>query len=221
MFKMKSSPSTILFQGDSITDGGRSRNDDLNHVLGHGYAYLISSRLGMELAGRQKKFYNRGISGNRASDLYARWNEDTLSLQPDLISILIGVNDAWRSMNGEAKGYTDRFARAYRHLLEETREVMPETGLVLMEPFILKTGATLHKWDEWEKLMTDYQEQVRDMAEQFGAVWVPLQQTFNAALQKADASYWLWDGVHPTAAGHELIARQWLSVVQQSPLVIE
>lgn len=221
MFKMKPSPSTILFQGDSITDGGRSRNDDLNHVLGHGYAYLISSRLGMELAGRQKKFYNRGISGNRASDLYARWNEDTLSLQPDLISILIGVNDAWRSMNGEAKGYTDRFARAYRHLLEETREVMPETGLVLMEPFILKTGATLDKWDEWEKLMTDYQEQVRDMAEQFGAVWVPLQQTFNAALQKADASYWLWDGVHPTAAGHELIARQWLSVVQQSPLVIE
>jgi lysophospholipase L1-like esterase len=221
MFKMKPSPSTILFQGDSITDGGRSRNDDLNHVLGHGYAYLISSRLGMELADRQKKFYNRGISGDRASDLYARWNEDTLSLQPDLISILIGVNDAWRSMNGEAKGYTDRFARAYRHLLEETREVVPETGLVLMEPFILKTGATLDKWDEWEKLMTDYQEQVRDMAEQFGAVWVPLQQTFNAALQKADASYWLWDGVHPTAAGHELIARQWLSVVQQSPLVIE
>ncbi|WP_342553866.1 SGNH/GDSL hydrolase family protein [Paenibacillus sp. FSL R7-0652] len=218
---MKPSPSTILFQGDSITDGGRSRNDDLNHVLGHGYAYLISSRLGMELADRQKKFYNRGISGDRASDLYARWNEDTLSLQPDLISILIGVNDAWRSMNGEAKGYTDRFARAYRHLLEETREVVPETGLVLMEPFILKTGATLDKWDEWEKLMTDYQEQVRDMAEQFGAVWVPLQQTFNAALQKADASYWLWDGVHPTAAGHELIARQWLSVVQQSPLVIE
>ena len=217
---MKPSPSTILFQGDSITDGGRSRDEDLNHVLGHGYAYLISSRLGLELAGKQKTFYNRGISGNRASDLYARWNEDTYSLKPDLISILIGVNDAWRFMNEEPRGYTDRFARAYRHLLEETREVIPDTGLILMEPFILKTGATLEKWEGWEKLMAEYQQHVREMAEQFGAVWVPLQQTFNAALEQADASYWLWDGVHPTAAGHELIARQWLSVVQQSPLAI-
>ncbi|MGO4529869.1 SGNH/GDSL hydrolase family protein [Paenibacillus sp. 2TAF8] len=217
---MKPNPSTILFQGDSITDGGRSRDEDLNHVLGHGYAYLISSRLGLELASKQKTFYNRGISGNRASDLYARWNEDSYSLKPDLISILIGVNDAWRYMNEEPRGYTDRFARAYRHLLEETREVIPDTGLILMEPFILKTGATLEKWEGWEKLMAEYQQQVREMAEQFGAVWVPLQQTFNEALEQADASYWLWDGVHPTAAGHELIARQWLSVVQQSPLAI-
>lgn len=88
---------------------GRSRNDDPNHFLGHGYAYLISSKLGMELAGKQKTFYNRGISGDRASDLYARWNEDTISLKPDLISILIGVNDAWRTMNGEPSGVTDRF----------------------------------------------------------------------------------------------------------------
>ncbi|CAI6083563.1 Acetylxylan esterase [Paenibacillus sp. JJ-100] len=218
---MKPSPSTILFQGDSITDGGRSRDEDLNHVLGHGYAYLISSRLGLELASKSKKFYNRGISGNRASDLYARWNEDAFSLQPDLISILIGVNDVWRSMNSEPRGYTDRFARAYRHLLEETREVLPDTGLVLIEPFILKTGATLEKWEAWEKRMTEYQHQVREMAEHFGAVWVPMQNTFNAALEQADAAYWLWDGVHPTAAGHELIARQWLSVVQQSPLAIE
>ncbi|MBB6024444.1 lysophospholipase L1-like esterase [Paenibacillus sp. JGP012] len=217
---MQSSPSTILFQGDSITDGGRSRNEDLNHVLGHGYAYLISSRLGMDLANRRKTFYNRGISGDRASDLYARWNEDAISLKPDLISILIGVNDAWRSMNGEAKGYTDRFGRAYRHLLEETREVMPDTGLVLMEPFILKTGATVDQWPAWQERISEYQEQVQQLAEQYGAVYVPLQQSFNEALQQADASYWLWDGVHPTAAGHELIARQWLSVVQDSPLAV-
>lgn len=220
MAKMQSSPSTILFQGDSITDGGRSRNEDLNHVLGHGYAYLISSRLGMDLANRNKTFYNRGISGDRASDLYARWNEDAISLKPDLISILIGVNDAWRSMNGEAKGYTDRFARAYRYLLEETREVMPDTGLVLMEPFILKTGATVDQWPAWQERISEYQEQVQQLAEQYRAVYVPLQQSFNEALQQADASYWLWDGVHPTAAGHELIARQWLSVVQNSALAV-
>ena len=217
---MSTSPSVILFQGDSITDGGRSRNDDPNHFLGQGYAYLISSKLGMDLAGKHKTFYNRGISGDRASDLYARWNEDTISLKPDLISILIGVNDAWRTMNGEPSGVTDRFGRAYRHLLEETREVMPDTGLVLMEPFILNTGATAEKWDAWEAYIGQYQKLAQGLAEEFGAVWVPLQQTFNDALKHADAAYWLWDGVHPTAAGHELIARQWLSVVQNSPLAI-
>lgn len=59
---MKPSPSTILFQGDSITDGGRSRNEDLNHVLGHGYAYLISSRLGMELASKQKRSITEALA---------------------------------------------------------------------------------------------------------------------------------------------------------------
>ncbi|MFS0873424.1 SGNH/GDSL hydrolase family protein [Paenibacillus xylanilyticus] len=218
---MSTSPSVILFQGDSITDGGRSRNDDPNHFLGHGYAYLISSRLGAELAGKQPLFYNRGVSGDRASDLYARWNEDTFSLTPDLISILIGVNDAWRTMNGEPSGVTDRLGRAYRHLLEETREVLPSTGLVLMEPFILKTGATVERWDMWQERIGQYQRLVRELATEFGAVLVPLQDEFNQATEKADASYWLWDGVHPTAAGHELIARQWLSVVQNSPLKIQ
>ncbi|MGF9700155.1 SGNH/GDSL hydrolase family protein [Paenibacillus sp. MABNR03] len=218
---MSTSPSVILFQGDSITDGGRSRNDDPNHFLGHGYAYLISSRLGAELAGKQPRFYNRGVSGDRASDLYARWNEDTFSLKPDLISILIGVNDAWRTMNGEPSGVTDRLGRAYRHLLEETKEVLPGTGLVLMEPFILKTGATVERWDMWQERIGHYQRLVRELATEFSAVLVPLQDVFNQATEKADASYWLWDGVHPTAAGHELIARQWLSVVQNSPLKIQ
>lgn len=218
---MSTSPSVILFQGDSITDGGRSRNDDPNHFLGHGYAYLISSRLGAELAEKQPTFYNRGVSGDRASDLYARWNEDTFSLKPELISILIGVNDAWRIMNNERSGVTDRLGRAYRHLLEETREVLPNTGLVLIEPFILKTGATVDKWDAWQEKIGQYQRLVRELADEFDAVFVPLQDVLNQATEKAEASYWLWDGVHPTAAGHELIARQWLSVVQDSKLKIQ
>ncbi|WP_337035048.1 SGNH/GDSL hydrolase family protein [Paenibacillus illinoisensis] len=218
---MSTSPSVILFQGDSITDGGRSRNDDPNHFLGHGYAYLISSRLGAELAEKQPTFYNRGVSGDRASDLYARWNEDTFSLKPDLISILIGVNDAWRIINNEPSGVTDRLGRAYHHLLEETQEVLPNTGLVLMEPFILKTGATVDKWDAWQEKIGQYQRLVQELADKFGAVFVPLQDMLNQATEKAEASYWLWDGVHPTAAGHELIARQWLSVVQDSKLKIQ
>jgi lysophospholipase L1-like esterase len=208
----------ILFQGDSITDGSRGRNDDPNHILGHSYAYIVGARLGFEWAEQQPVFYNRGISGNRVSDLYARWNEDAISLNPNLISILIGVNDAWRTMNGEPGGVTDRFERAYRHVLEETKEVLPNTGLVLCEPFILNTGAPSVNWEAWSERLTAYRQTVRELAEQFGAVFVPLQEVFDDACQRADASYWLWDGVHPTAAGHELIARQWLSVVLKSKL---
>lgn len=211
---------TILFQGDSITDGGRGRNEDLNHILGHGYAYIIAAHLGHELAEKRPHFINRGISGNRVSDLYARWNEDAISLRPDLISILIGVNDAWRLMSGLPSGVTDRFERAYRHLLDETKEVLPQTKLVLCEPFILRTGAVADRWDEWRTQLNAYSETVRGLAEEYQAVFVPLQASFDQAASRTDAAYWLWDGVHPTAAGHDLIAREWLSVIQNSPHAI-
>ncbi|WP_373230466.1 SGNH/GDSL hydrolase family protein [Cohnella sp.] len=204
----------ILFQGDSITDGARSRNDDPNHILGHSYAYIIAAKLSHDLAGIQPQFINRGISGNRASDLYARWNEDAINIKPTVLSILIGVNDAWRSMNGEPSGVTDRFERSYKHILEETKEVLPSTRLVLCEPFILNTGAPAENWDKWNELLNTYQRTVRKLAEDFDAVFVPIQKAFNQACNHADPSYWLWDGVHPTAAGHELIARQWLSAVK-------
>ncbi|MCA0756833.1 SGNH/GDSL hydrolase family protein [Paenibacillus sp. N4] len=208
----------ILFQGDSITDGARGRNEDPNHILGHSYAYLIGARLGFEQAEQRPVIYNRGISGNRISDVYARWNEDAISLKPDLISILIGVNDAWRTMNALPSGVTDRFGRAYRHLLEETREVLPDTELVLCEPFILNTGAPAENWPAWSELLASYQNTVRELAQEFGAVFVTLQSVFDAACGRAEASYWLWDGVHPTAAGHELIAQQWLATVKAAGL---
>ncbi len=207
---------TILFQGDSITDGGRGRTEDSNHILGHSYPYIIASKLGNQFAEDQPLFINRGISGDRVSDLYARWNEDAISLAPDLLSILIGVNDAWRIMNGLPSGATDRFERAYRHLLEETKEVLPNTKLVLCEPFILNTGATEEKWSEWERKLSGYSRIVQALCEEFDAVFVPLQSAFDAASQRADAKYWLWDGVHPTAAGHDLIAEQWLAAVGKS-----
>jgi len=204
---------TILFQGDSITDGARGRTDDPNHILGHGYAFLIASQLGAELADRRPRFINRGISGNRVSDLYARWNEDAIALKPDLISILIGVNDLWRTMSGEPSGVTDRFGRAYRHLLEETKEVLPETTLIVLEPFVLKGGATEQNWEGWRAKLDAYGHITHELAQEFGAVFVPLQAAFDRATERAPAEYWLHDGVHPTAAGHDLIAGEWLAAV--------
>ncbi|WNS46744.1 SGNH/GDSL hydrolase family protein [Paenibacillus sp. MMS20-IR301] len=209
----------FLFQGDSITDGNRDRGNDLNHILGHGYAYIIGSRLANELAEQRPVFYNRGVSGDRISDLYARWNEDVLYLQPDVLSILVGANDIWRTMMGDPGGITDRFERAYRHVLEETRERLPQAKLVLCEPFLMKVGAPAENWAEWQKLLEHYQRIVRSLAEEFHAVFVPLQAAFEAAALRTDDVYWVWDGVHPTAAGHDLIAAQWLSVVMQSGIL--
>jgi len=210
----------VLFQGDSITDGGRGRSADPNHILGRGYAYSIAARLGFELAERAPTFINRGVSGDRVSDLYARWNEDFFSLKPTLLSVLIGVNDAWRIVNNEPTGATDRFERAYTLLLEETRDKSPGTGIVIMEPFILNAGAPAANWDVWRAKLFEYQVTARRLADRFDAAFVPLQEPFERACARAEPSYWLWDGVHPTAAGHELIAREWLSVVQSSRLAI-
>lgn len=211
----------ILFQGDSITDGNRDRGNDPNHIMGHSYAYMIAGKLGNEYAAQKPKFFNRGISGDRISDLYARWNEDAISLDPDVISILIGVNDAWRTVAGEPSGVTDRFERAYRHVLEETKEVLPKTKLILCEPFILRTGATVEKWGQWSELMARYQDVVRLLADEFSALYIPLQDAFHQAAEQAEASYWLWDGVHPTAAGHALIAGRWLETVKKSRILAE
>ncbi|MFS0723930.1 SGNH/GDSL hydrolase family protein [Paenibacillus sp. 1P07SE] len=211
---------TILFTGDSITDCGRGRGEDQNHVLGQGYPNLIASKLGSLYAEQQPLFLNRGISGNRVSDLYARMNEDAISLRPDLLSILIGINDIWRIMNNLPTGVTDRFERVYRHLLEETREVLPASALVLCEPFALPGSATSERWDGWQDMLRRYSEILQGLAEEYGAVFVPLQGAYDKAAQRADAAYWLWDGVHPTAAGHDIIAEEWLIAVNKSELDI-
>ena len=208
----------VLFQGDSITDTSRNRND--LYCLGKGYANRIAGVLGHELAEAAPLFINKGISGNRVSDLYARWNEDAIYLNPKRLSILIGINDAWRIMNELPEGAADRFESAYRHLLDITKQYLPDTGLILCEPFILKCGAAEERWEDWRTLVANYQSIVRELAREYGAVLVELQKPFDEACNRTDASYWAGDGVHPTAAGHELIARAWIETVNNSNLKI-
>jgi lysophospholipase L1-like esterase len=208
----------VLFQGDSITDTGRNRNDISS--LGTGYASRIAGKLYLQNAEASPFFVNRGISGNRVSDLYARWNEDAIYLQPKRLSILIGVNDAWRIMNGLPEGAADRFESAYRHLLDITKEYLPDTGLILCEPFILNCGATAERWNDWKSLVTKYQAIVRNLADEYEALFVALQKPLDDACSRADAPFWAHDGVHPTVAGHELIANEWIKTIQNSKLAM-
>ncbi|MDO6438949.1 SGNH/GDSL hydrolase family protein [Cyclobacterium sp. 1_MG-2023] len=200
---------TILFQGDSITDGARTRNKDWNHIMGHGYAYLISSRLWFDYPKEDLMFYNRGISGNKVKDLLDRWQKDTIDLKPDVLSILIGVNDVSRIIANE---YTlEEWQEKYKKLLHKTKAELPNTSIYLCEPFLLIDDWPKEKKQQWEEVMKVMQKMVRQLAEDYNCVHIALQEHFDTSLQKAPAKYWVWDGVHPMPAGHELIARIWIN----------
>lgn len=203
--------SRILFQGDSITDGGRSRDNDWNHLMGHGYAFIIASRLCFERPAMNYHFLNRGISGNTINDLTVRWKEDATDLSPDVISILIGVNDTNAEIDGK-RGYTPQlYTSNYRNLLSETKLKLPHVKLVISEPFILPVGRVKTNWSRWLDAIAPRQEAAEVLAREFSAIYIPFQSYFNAALDNAAAEHWIWDGIHPLPAGHELMARKWIS----------
>ena len=199
----------ILFQGDSITDAGRNRgqggaNDPIGKDLGKGYALMAAAELLSEKPSLQVR--NLGISGNRVTDLYARAKEHIWNLEPDLLSILIGVNDTWHEFSREAGVDVKRYSRIYRTLLEETRERLPEIQFVLCEPFVLDCGVVT---SEWRSDVDQRREVVAELAKDFSATLVPFQQLFDDAVKEAPPEHWAGDGVHPTPAGHHRMARMW------------
>jgi lysophospholipase L1-like esterase len=206
----------ILFQGDSITDGNRGRNEDPNHIMGHGYAFCIASRVGADYPEKRYRFYNRGISGNKVTDLEKRWQANTLDLKPDVLSILVGVNDANSVVfNRQLPVSVEQYQEVYQALLEKTRALFPEIILVLCEPFVLKVGRMNEKWEASYSDMLKRQAIVGKLAEKYDAVFIGFQEVFDKACDKVPCDYWIWDGVHPTVAGHELMAREWIRKVEE------
>jgi len=204
---------TFLFQGDSITDAGRSRENDI--LRGFGYPTLVSAELLLDRPG-EFNFINRGISGNRVVDLYARIKKDFINLKPDYLSILIGVNDVWHEYAAEPNGVSDeRYFKVYDLLIEELRAELPDTKIYILEPFVLKGKGTEEHWEEFDREIRLRAGSARRIAEKYGLTFIPLQEKFDAMCEKCEVSYWLWDGVHPTAAGHELIARALVEAVKK------
>jgi lysophospholipase L1-like esterase len=198
----------ILFQGDSITDGNRGRSADPNHILGHGYQFIIAAKYGDELADRHLIFINRGISGNKVSDLARRWQTDTLDLKPDLLSILIGVNDLGAGVTAE------QYEQEYDQLLADTMRALPKVRLVLCEPFGLPVGGKKDIWETYHAQLLVRQAIVAKLGEKYHAPVVHFQTVFEDATKRAPADYWIWDGVHPTYSGHQLMADEWDRTVQ-------
>jgi lysophospholipase L1-like esterase len=204
---------TVLFQGDSITDAGRKRDQGAqpNHqpALGGGYAWMAASQL---LVGRDDdlKIFNRGISGHKVHQLADRWQPDCLDLKPDVLSILIGVNDIWHLLNGNYDGTVEIYENDYHALLKRTKAALPKVTLVVCEPFVLRCGAVNEKWFP---AFDGYRAAARRVAEAAGALFVPFQSMFDTAVKFAPPEHWAKDGVHPSAFGNSLMAHAWLKAV--------
>lgn len=199
----------VLFQGDSITDGNRGRTADPNHILGHGYAFVIAARHGAAYPERGITFINRGVSGNQVADLAARWQADALDLRPTTLSVLVGVNDVGISFSKRLPVDVVAYEVTYDRLLADARLASPGVRFVLLEPFFLPGARTADRLDEWSRLMGQMRGVVARLGTKYGAPAVRLQETFDDALQRAPIDHWIWDGVHPTYAGHQLIADAW------------
>jgi len=202
----------ILFQGDSITDGGRGRNNDLNHVLGHSYAFLVAAKYGAAYPERKLEFFNRGISGNKVPDLLNRWQTNTIDLKPTVVSILIGVNDIWHPLNDGKEVSVAKYEEGYDKLIAQTVAALPNAKIILLEPFITPGRATSPKWDVWQGHVKQFQAVVTKLGVKYKAPVVKLQRVFDEASKRAPAAYWVFDGVHPTYAGNQLIADEWARV---------
>lgn len=204
------SGNTILFQGDSITNAFRKSDEVCNaYQLGSGYAMVVAANL---LAGCPRddfKFINRGVSGEGVLQLKKRWQADCVDLKPDVLSLLVGVNDC-RPGQPQAGMSAADYEAAYRDLLQTTRDALPQVMLVLCEPFILPGKALFARATAD---IAAYGEIVNNLADEFDAAVVPLQDTFAEAVKRAPAEYWSFDGVHPNAQGHWLIAQAWLKAM--------
>jgi len=208
--------SVVLFQGDSITDAGRDKKkfaDRSNnaHALGNGYPVLIASELLRDFPTKKWKFFNRGISGNKVPNLQKRWKKDCFDLKPNVLSIMIGVNDIWHKMNGRYDGTVEDYRTGFTELLASTKKELPEIQLVICEPFALRVGAVK---DSWFPEFDERRAVAAEVAKAAGAVWVPFQTMFDTAIESgAEAKIWAPDGVHPSIAGHSLLAATWRKCV--------
>jgi len=193
----------ILFIGDSITDSGRSRENP--KLLGSGYVMMTAARLMVQYPEQNLTFFNSGISGNRVRDLKARWTEDCVKHKPDIVSILIGVNDTWRRYDHNDPTEAPVFAEDLRHILKRAKDEL-DCQIIVLEPFVLPVPDDRKKW------RTDLDPKInacRELAMEYADTYLPLDGIFAAASCRQKPAYWAADGVHPTIAGHMLIANAW------------
>ena len=231
----------VLFSGDSITDGNRGKSMDCNHIMGHGYQYIVASKLALDNAENMPKFINKGYSGENAVDLLAKWRDDVIVNKPTVISILVGVNEGsfgwFNSLTTEQA--KDRYVAGMRSILELTRKELGNVKIIICEPFYcpLDTSdcsykntphpdgveAFFERPDSNDpefsvpyrvELNEKIRAEAKKLSDEFGCVFVELYDKIHENAKRSRPEYFIWDGTHPTIAGHMLIAEEWLKAVR-------
>ena len=228
-FRVSNKDCNIVFAGDSITDGAwgggngtklptakRDKND-MNHIYGHSYMMLCAARLSADEPSDGLKFYNRGISSNTLANLEDRWDEDVLALNPDIISILIGTNDIHfylleeNAADFDFEGWESR----YRSLLNRALAANPKTLFIIGTPFTAPTGKVgqAEDFEKRKNLLNQMDEVIAGIANDYNARLIRYDKLFESLYEKypeVGPGYWVWDGIHPTPAGHQAMADEWL-----------
>jgi lysophospholipase L1-like esterase len=205
----------ILFQGDSITDWGRSKTVTTvnnSQALGNGYSFLTAANLMEDYAEKSLQIYNRGISGNKVFQLADRWDDDCLKLKPNVLSILVGVNDFWHTLTNGYTGTIEKYTTDYKTLLDRTKQALPDVSLIIGEPFGVKDVKSVN--NSWYPKFNEYRLAAREIADTYHATFIPYQSVFDEAIKRAPGSYWTTDGVHPSVAGGQLMAKAWMETVK-------
>lgn len=229
---------TVVFIGDSITHGGRGLCMDLNHIMGHGYAEMVCARLAADNLENMPKFINKGISGQTTQDIAARWDEDVIKYRPNVVSLLTGINDIMRNLNAPVEEFVKKYLDTVEMLIKKTKDALPDVKIILCEPFYLDSRTEGDPYEDipsakceadfifgnintTDEIVKNYYERIAPMqkglpiiAEKYGLTYVPFQDIFDEWAKKVAPSYLIWDNVHPTMAGHRLMADRWLETVE-------
>ncbi len=222
----------VLFIGDSVTDGGWGRSggsmmssaernhSDLNHIYGHSYMMLCAAHYEAEQPEEGFEFFNRGISGDDLTKLEARWQKDAVALRPDVLSVLVGINDVYNYVADTTKPFDfGGWDRRYRALLDKVKAVNPSVKIVIGTPFVAKVGKRGKdaKYIRAEMMVEALADVLEGIAKDYGAVLLRYDLLFAKQEKRypnVPMKHWIWDSIHPTAAGHKLMADLWIKNVK-------
>ena len=228
---------TILFQGDSITDCGRYRNATEEKqetigifrdgklfkkitALGDGYPAMVTAELKGKCPGKYK-YINKGVGGDRITDIYARIERDILNIKPDYMSLLVGVNDVWRAFDSGYGTGTKRFEKVYDMLLGDIFEEFPDIKIIIMGPYVLhgpaadNTAKEPDRFNKFTAAVAEMSDIAKKLADKYGCPFIDLQAMFDEAVKTTPVTEFTGDGVHPSAKGHELIKNEWLKAFEK------
>jgi lysophospholipase L1-like esterase len=201
----------VLFQGDSITDCGRDREDITS--LGGGYPKVIKELYTTLFQDHGVTFINKGVSGNRVTDLLNRYDSDFKAIKPDFLSILIGINDTWRRYDNNDPTSTKDFADNYKILLEKIKKDLPGCKLMLIEPFVLYS---LPDRRNWREDLDPKIHAVRELAKEYADYYLPMDGIFaKAEVEQYTCTEIAGDGVHPSPIGHSIIAQEYIKALSK------